>query len=134
VTVWISARAQASGKGISTTAWSSAGALGAALSDYGIVLLWITGYAVLALLIAVTLRSVPLALGVGIAWAGPIEHLIRNAWPTAQKIFPGLSLEVLGQRGTPDVTMTHASVVVLAYIIIASAIAAATFSRRDVSA
>jgi ABC-2 type transport system permease protein len=32
---------------------------------------WITGYALLGTTVAVLLRSVPVALAVGIAWAGP---------------------------------------------------------------
>ena len=51
----------------------------------GAVLLWVTGYAVLATMVAVLLRSVPLALGVGIAWAGPFEHLLQDAWKPARK-------------------------------------------------
>src|SRR5205823_8900380 len=62
VAIWTGARLQAESNGVSTHAWSTAAAAGAAVSDYGIVLLWVTGYAVLALLVAVIVRSVPLAL------------------------------------------------------------------------
>jgi hypothetical protein len=42
-------------------------------------LFWITGYALLGMTVAVLVRSVPLALGIGIAWAGPVEHIIQDA-------------------------------------------------------
>ncbi|MDQ3574092.1 MAG: hypothetical protein M3404_04110 [Actinomycetota bacterium] len=41
---------------------------------------WVTGYAALATAVGVLVRSVPVALAVGIAWAGPFEHLVQEAW------------------------------------------------------
>jgi ABC-2 type transport system permease protein len=67
--------------------------LSSAISDYGVVLVWILGYALLATALAVVVRSVPIALAIGIAWSGPIEHLIQNAWSGAGRWFPGLLLE-----------------------------------------
>ena len=91
-------------QGVDTGAWTTLDAAGAAFTDFGAVLLWITGYAVLGMMVAVLLRSVPLALGVGIAWAGPFEHLVQNAWAPAVKVFPGLLLEAFVAGGTPDIT------------------------------
>ena len=84
---------------------SSAAALGDALVDYGSVLFWVSGYAVLGLTLAVLVRSVPVALAIGIAWAGPFEHLLADAWGPAERVFPGLLLEAFvggGTAGSPS--------------------------------
>jgi hypothetical protein len=130
---WISARLMASGAGVATGSWFSFDGLTAALGDYGAVLLWISGYAALATLLAVLLRSVPLALGVGIAWAGPLEHLIQNSWSGAGRWFPGLLLEAFAGGGTADVGATRAIVTVGIYAAIAAVVTATVFARRDVT-
>jgi hypothetical protein len=97
------------------------------------VMLWVTGYAVLGMTVAVLLRSVPVALAVGIAWAGPIEHLLGDAWPTASKVFPGLLLEIVGQGGTAAVSSSRAACTIIAYAAAAAAITGTVFARRDIS-
>jgi ABC-2 type transport system permease protein len=131
---WLAARALAPGNGVATQAWTSLGAVGAAVSDFGAVLLWITGYAVLGMTVAVLLRSVPVALAVGIAWAGPFEHLVQNAWTPAGKVFPGLLLEAFVAGGTPDVTAGRALAIVAVYATVAGLVASVVFARRDVTA
>jgi hypothetical protein len=133
ILTWLAAKAFAPAFDVSTGAWVSADALGEAVADYGLVLVWVIGYAVLAMMIAVLLRSVPLALAVGIAWAGPLEHLLQDAWGPAQRVFPGLLLEVVAAGGVTDVSLTRAITTVTAYAVVAAGIAAAVFARRDVS-
>lgn len=130
---WFSARLIAPSRDIATGDWISAPALGDALVDYGSVLLWVTGYALLGMTVAVLVRSVPLALGIGIAWAGPVEHILQNAWSTANSYFPGLLLEAFVAGGTTDVSASHALLTVTAYVTVATTIAAATFARRDIT-
>jgi hypothetical protein len=98
------------------------------------VLLWMTGYAVLGTAVGLFVRSVPLALGIGIAWSGPLEHLVQNAWSPATKIFPGLLLEVVGEGGTADVSLNRALLTAAGYVVVAAAVAAIVFARRDVTA
>ena len=98
------------------------------------MLLWISGYAVLGMALAVLVRSVPVALAVGIAWAGPFEHLVQNAWSPAGRWFPGLLLEAFAAGGTTAVTASRALATVAAYVLIAAAIALVVFDRRDVAA
>ena len=131
---WIAARILAPGSDIATGAWTSSSALGAAAVDFGAVLLWVTGYAVLGTTVGVLLRSVPLALAVGIAWAGPIEHLVQDAWSPANRLFPGLLLEAFVAGGTPDVTAGRALATVAAYTVAAAVLASVVFARRDVTA
>jgi hypothetical protein len=131
---WITARLLAPGAGVDVTAWTSLSALGAAVADFGAVLLWITGYAILGATVAVLLRSVPLALGVGIAWAGPIEHLVQDAWTTSSRVFPGLLLEAFAAGGTDQVSAGRALVTGGVYVAVAAAVMFTVFSRRDVTA
>jgi ABC-2 type transport system permease protein len=131
---WIAARLLAPGNDIATVAWTGSSAFGAAAADFGAVLLWVTGYAVLGTTVAVLLRSVPLALAVGIAWAGPIEHLVQDAWSPANRLFPGLLLEAFVAGGTPEITAGRALATVAAYTVAAAVLASIVFARRDVTA
>ncbi len=130
---WVAARVLAPGQGIATDAWSSVDGLTAAAGDFGVVLVWVTGYAVLGTTVAVLLRSVPLALAVGIAWAGPVEHLVQDAWEPANRFFPGLLLEAFVAGGTPEVSADRAFATVVAYSVLAALVAATVFARRDVA-
>jgi ABC-2 type transport system permease protein len=131
---WAAARLLAPTQDVATGEWISAAAFGAALVDYGSVLFWVTGYALLGMTLAVIVRSVPIALAIGIAWAGPFEHLLQEAWSPAERIFPGLLLEAFVAGGTPEVTTSQAFVTVTAVIVAATAIAATSFARRDITA
>jgi ABC-2 type transport system permease protein len=93
ILTWVAARLIAPSRGVDTGSWIGLDALGGALADYGSVVFWMTGYALLGMTIAVLVRSVPVALAIGIAWAGPFEHLVQDAWAPAQRFFPGLLLE-----------------------------------------
>jgi ABC-2 type transport system permease protein len=131
---WVAARILAPTQDVATGSWVSADALGQAISDYGSVLFWVSGYAVLGTAIAVIVRSVPLSLAIGIAWAGPFEHIVQDAWGAATRFFPGLLLEAFVAGGTSDVSAQRALVTVAVYLAIAAAIAGTTFARRDVTA
>jgi ABC-2 type transport system permease protein len=134
VLTWTAARILAPGAGVDAGAGTSLHALGAAIADYGVVLLWISGYAVLGMTVGVLVRSVPVALAVGIAWAGPFEHIVQNAWVPAGRWFPGLLLEAVAAGGTTAVTATRALTTVGLYVVIAALIAFVVFDRRDVTA
>lgn len=131
---WVTAVLLAPGQGVDTAAWTSAAAAGEAVAAYGSVLFWITGYAVLGTALAVVVRSVPVALGVGIAWAGPFEHLLQDAWSSAGRVFPGLLLEAFVAGGTESVSSTRALATVAVYVAGAATLAGVVVSRRDVTA
>jgi ABC-type transport system involved in multi-copper enzyme maturation permease subunit len=134
VLTWAAARVLAPSQDVATGAWVSGAALGQGLADYGSVLLWISCYALLGMTIGVIVRSVPVALAIAIAWAGPFEHLLQDAWGPAQRFFPGLLLEAFVSGGTTQVDVTRALVTVATYSLAAAAIAGAIFARRDVTA
>jgi ABC-2 type transport system permease protein len=131
---WATARLLGPSQDVATGEWISAAALGDALVDYGSVLFWVTGYALLGLALAVLVRSVPVALAIGIAWAGPFEHLLQDAWNPADRLFPGLLLEAFVAGGTTEVSASRALLTVTVYLLIAATIAATSFARRDVTA
>ena len=134
VLTWIASRVLAPGQNIDTSAWTSVDALGAAVADYGRTLFWVTGYAVLGSALGVFIRSVPVALAAGIAWAGPFEHLVSDAWTQAPRLFPGLLLEAFAAGGTVDVSATRAFATLVVYLAVAATAAVVVFSRRDVTA
>lgn len=116
------------GRGVTLEALAG---LGAGIADYGAVLFWVTGYAVLGMTVAVLIRSVPVALAAGIAWAGPFEHLLQDAWEPASRFFPGLLPEAFVAGGTPQVNATRAFPTIAIYAAAAAALAGTSFARRD---
>jgi ABC-type transport system involved in multi-copper enzyme maturation permease subunit len=134
VVTWVAARILAPTQDIATGSWTNLDSLGQAFSDYGSVLFWVIGYAVLGAALAVVVRSVPIALAIGIAWAGPFEHIVQDAWSAANRFFPGLLLEAFVAGGTSNVSAGRAAATVAVYVAVAAAIAGTTFARRDVTA
>jgi len=131
---WLAAKLLAPTQDVATGNWVSAAAVGDALADYGSLLFWVTGYAILGMTLGVLVRSVPVALAIGIAWAGPFEHLLGESWSPAQRLFPGLLLESFVAGGTTDVSASRASLTITAYTIFAATIAATILARRDITA
>jgi ABC-type transport system involved in multi-copper enzyme maturation permease subunit len=119
---------------IATSSWFGSDGLRAAAGDYGRALLGMTAWASLGMALAVFVRSIPVALAIGIVWSGPLEHLTQDAWATATQWFPGLLLEALAAGGTDDVSVGRALALVGLYVVIAAGTAAFVFARRDVTA
>jgi ABC-2 type transport system permease protein len=119
---------------ISTASWFGVDGLGEAAGDYATALVGVAAWASLGMALAIFVRSIPVALGIGIVWSGPFEHLLEDAWTTAGQWFPGLLLEALAAGGTADVSTTRALVLVGLYVAIAVSAAAVVFARRDVTA
>lgn len=130
---WTTARLLAGGQGVDPSRWTSVDALGAAFADYGTVLIWVTGYALLGTALAFAVRSVPIALAIGIAWAGPFEHILADAWDGANAVFPGLLLETWVAGGRDDVSAGQALATSAVYGALAATVAALSFTRRDVA-
>jgi hypothetical protein len=107
--------------------------LTAAAGDYANAVLGVSAWAAFAMMLGVVLRSTPLTLGVGIAWAGPFEHITGQAWTALTGVYPGLLLEALTVGGTSDAPYERALLLLAVYVALAIAVAAWTFSRRDVS-
>jgi ABC-2 type transport system permease protein len=134
IATWAVAWIVAPAFGVDTARWTSVDALGSAVGDYGSAMLWVTGYAVFGMAVAILVRSVAPALAIAIAWAGPFDHLLARAWSPARGYFPGLLLEVLGAGGVAGVSVTRAALASCGYIALFALVAAVVFRRRDVTA
>lgn len=130
---WALSLAVAPTQDVPVSEWFSMGALGHGLTDYGNALIWVSSWTTFGMTVGVLLRSTPLALGVGIAWAGPFEHLTQNAWDVSSRIYPGLLLESVAVGGTPDAPYGQALALLGGYVGLALVVSAVTFSRRDVA-
>ena len=124
----------APGRDVSTSAWFSAGSIGAGLRDYATVLGGVTGWAVFGTTLAVVFRSVPVALGVGFAWAGPFENIVVDSWRAGYRFFPGQVLAALVQGGSTDIGVGRAVLTAGLYTAAAAVVALVLVSRRDVTA
>jgi ABC-2 type transport system permease protein len=118
---------------VSMSSWFGLDGLGEAASDYATALLGVASWALLGMAIAVFVRSIPVALGIGIVWAGPFEHILQDSWTSVDRWFPGLLLESLAAGGTDDVAFGRALVLVAVYVAVAVSVAAVVFVRRDVT-
>jgi len=121
-------------QGVSTSSWLSLDGLGQAAGDYATAFVGLTAWACLGMALAVFVRSIPIALAIGIVWSGPFEHLLEDAWASASQWFPGLLLESLAAGGTDDVALSRSLVLVGLYVAAAVIAAAVVFARRDVTA
>lgn len=119
---------------VATSSWFGLDGLGHAAGDYGRALLGATAWASLGMALAVFVRSIPVALGIGIVWSGPLEHLTENAWAAAAQWFPGLLLEALAAGGTDEASVARALTLLGVYVAVAAGLAALVFARRDVTA
>jgi ABC-2 type transport system permease protein len=118
---------------IATAEWLSLAGLGAGVRDYATVLGGVTGWAVFGTMLAVVLRSTPLALGVGFAWAGPFENIVVDSWSTGFRFFPGQVLGSLIQGGTAELGIGRAMLTAVLYTGVAAVVALTLVSRRDVT-
>jgi ABC-2 type transport system permease protein len=119
---------------VATGSWFGVDALGQAAGDYATALLGVVSWALLGMAIAVFVRSIPVALGIGIVWAGPFEHILQDSWTSAGSWLPGLLLESLAVGGTDEVAFGRALALVAVYVALAASAAAVVFVRRDVTA
>lgn len=74
------------------------------------------------------------ALGIGIAWLMPLEHILQLSWAGAGRWFPGLSFDAVARGGDASVSFAHAAMVSIAYAVAAGVVALWLFVRRDVTA
>ena len=119
---------------VSTAGWLSFAGVDDALADYLTVLAGVAGWAVFGTTLAVAFRSVPLALGVGFAWAGPFENIVVDSWTTGFEVFPGQVLGSMIRGGTVELGMGRALATAAVYVAVASAVSLVLVTRRDVTA
>jgi hypothetical protein len=125
--------AVAPSQGIATDAWFSWAGLGHALANFATAFAGVAGCAVFGAVLGVVFRSVPLALGVGFAWAGPFENIVVDSWSTGYRVFPGQVLAATIQGGTPEIGLSRAAFTAALYVGLAALAAGVVLLRRDVT-
>jgi ABC-2 type transport system permease protein len=118
---------------VSTAEWFTADGLGHFGGDYANAVLTATVFGTVGISLGVFCRSTPIALGIGLAWLGPMEHIIQLGWSGAARWFPGLLFDAIAGGGTAITTYQRAVVMALGYTALALSAAAVSFIRRDVS-
>jgi hypothetical protein len=119
---------------VATSQWFSLDSVDSGLRDYVTVMGGVAGWAVFGTTLSVIFRSVPLALGVGFAWAGPFENIVVDSWDTGFRVFPGQVLASLIRGGTAELGMGQAVVTAGIYTGIAALASLLLITRRDVTA
>lgn len=124
----------APGQDISTSQWLTMGSLGDAVTDYATVFAGVAGWAIFGTTLAVVFRSVPVALAVGFAWAGPFENIVVDSWKTGYEVFPGQVLGSMIRGGTVELGLGRALATAAIYTAVAAATSLVLLARRDVTA
>lgn len=117
---------------VPTEAWASTDALAAAGGDYLRAAGAASGYGLLGAAIGTLVRSVPVGLGIGLAWFGPFEHLLEEAWSGARRWFPGLLMESVAAGGSAASGLARSAAVGGAVVGVMALVAAIDLQRRDV--
>jgi hypothetical protein len=131
---WITAVLVAPGLDIPTDGWVSGAAFTQALEDFVRLIGFVFVYAVFGGAIAVLVRSTPVALGIGLAWFGPIENVIGEGQSWANRWFPGLLLRSVLRPDMPGGTSTGTALITLGiYLTIAVGAVAWVVAKRDVT-
>lgn len=121
-------------QGVDTSAWWGLDALREAAGHYLTALGAASAWAVFGMALVLVVRSTPVALGLGVAWAGPFEHLLgQDAWEAGSGWFPGLLLESLGVGGSDEASLARAALLSVLYVTLAAGAATWAFTRRDVT-
>jgi ABC-2 type transport system permease protein len=125
--------ALAHARAVSTADWFTADGMGHLAGDYVNAVLTAAVFGTVGISLGVFTRSTPIALGIGLAWLGPLEHILQLSWSGAARWFPGLVFDAVASGGTTITTYQRALFLALGYSAIALTAAAVSFLRRDVS-
>lgn len=121
-------------QGIDTTGWFGVEALRHTGLDLARTVAWAFGWALIATTLAVMIRSVPVAIGTGVMWFGPVENVIGDGQALAQRWFPGLLLQqVVAPASGSAVSTGTAALTLGAYGLVLAAAVAVFFNRLDVT-
>jgi ABC-type transport system involved in multi-copper enzyme maturation permease subunit len=125
--------AMASSQDVDKSQWLTADGLAHA----GEALARAAGYvlvsAVIAAVVGVLARSVPIGVGITLVWFGPIENIIGDGTSAGERYFPGLLLRALISPGSTSVGTGEALATLAVYSVIAAGVGAIALRRRDVT-
>lgn len=123
----------ASSRDVPLSSWWTGDGLQQAAGDYLNALLASALFGAAGAAVGMLTRSTVVGLAIGLAWLMPLEHIIQNAWPDAEKWFPGLLFDVVARGGSSLVTYSQGLLTGTAVALALLAAGAASFVRRDVS-
>jgi ABC-2 type transport system permease protein len=127
------ALAVAATKGIDTSAWLGRDGL-VDVSRATLNLLASTlGFGLIGITLGVLLRSPVAAIGVGVAYALPVEAILSSTINGIDRYLPGQLLGVLADGGSHSIPYATAALTLALYGAVAVAGAAVLFWRRDVA-
>lgn len=118
---------------VDTANWYGLDGLGEAAGDYAAALAGTSAWGLYGMTLALLLRSVAIAVAVGVAWAGPLEHITAESWQAADRWFPGLQLETVAAGGANDLSLERALLLTGMYATLAVAAGLLALGRRDIS-
>jgi ABC-type transport system involved in multi-copper enzyme maturation permease subunit len=121
-------------RGLNMSAWWTGDGVEAAGSAYLNALVASVFFGLAGTTLGLVVRSTPLALGIGLAWAFPLEHILEQAWSGATEVFPGLVFALVAGGGRPDISYDTSLLTALAYAAVFATIGIANLMRRDVTA
>lgn len=117
---------------VPTDLWTTGSSLRSAAAAYLQAAAAATGYALLGACLGTLTRSVPVGLGIGLAWFLPLEHLVQNGWAGAGRWFPGLLMESVAAGGTSVSDLGRSLAVGGLVVLGVTVVATVDLRRRDV--
>ena len=129
---WVASLVAAPIVGVAMAKWFTIDAVAEHTSAYANALIGLGAWATFGMALGVLIRSTPIALGVGIAWAGPFEHITQEVWSAASGLYPGLLIEALALGGTPEAPYSRVILLTSLYVGLAILAALLSFRRRDI--
>lgn len=91
------------------------------------------GFGVIGGFMGVLFRAAAPAIGVGIGYTLFAETILTYAWREGRKWLPGQVLQAVSIGGTPQASLSHASWMSVAYVVVIAVAAGLLFVRRDVT-
>ena len=126
------APAGASAAGVSTDAWTTAGA-GDLLAAWASLLSALIAWGVLGLALATVTRSAAVAISIGVGYVLLLEGVLTSVLDSVADVLPGAVLTALAQGGTSSLSQSDALALGLLYAAVALIASVVVVQRRDVS-
>ncbi len=119
--------------GVSTAAWQPH-LLHTMVSGYVHLTLCVLLWGVVGLCVGMLTRSTGISIAIGIGYLLLFEGALTMLLGGAQKWLPGIVFKAIASGGSADMTFTTALLLGAAYALVALAVAAVAFGRRDITA
>ena len=129
----IAAAVAAGAKGFDASAWWTAEGIRDALVSTGNLALATVGWGLFGAVLGVVFRSSVAAVGVGVAYALPLESILGGVASGTARWLPGKLLAAIAAGGDSTASLRAGLITVGIYATIASVIVGVVFVRRDVA-